>query len=88
MNRFKYLALILGLLFAVSASADPLLHSYDDSEPYQTECQFCKNDISDSVESVILISTVSLSNLLSSEIKEGFVSQTPKNFQSRAPPKF
>ncbi len=79
---------LASFLFLAYTTVDFAHHTYSDSETSQIECQFCKNDISDSVESVTLISTVSLSNLLSSEIKEGFVSQTPKNFQSRAPPKF
>jgi hypothetical protein len=84
-KRYIFLA---SFLFLASTSLDIAYHAYSGSETSQTECQFCNNDISDSVESSTLITTVSLSKLLLSEIKEVFVSLTPKNFQSRAPPKF
>ena len=47
MNRYKFFLLLVGFIFAVASSADPLLHSYEDSESYQIECQFCKNDVSE-----------------------------------------
>ena len=79
---------LASLLFLAYTSVDIAHHTYSDSKASQIECQFCKNDISDSVQSATLITTVSLSKLLSSEIKEAFASLTSKNFQSRAPPKF
>ena len=47
MNRYKFFLLLIGFLFTVASSADPLIHSYGDTESYQIECQFCKNEVSE-----------------------------------------
>jgi len=87
MNRFKYLVLLLGLLFAVSASADPLLHSYDDSERYQTECQFCKNDVSELLK-LNLVETYNYHSVFEKvEVYEHYISIIKHDYSSRAPPK-
>ena len=87
MNRFKFFVLLIGFLFIASASADPLLHSYDDSEPYQTECQFCKNDVSELLK-LNLVETYNYHSVFESvEVYEHYVSTIKHDYSSRAPPK-
>ena len=78
---------IASFLFLASTSLDVVYHAYSDSETAQIECQFCKNEISDTVVSSLVISTVTLSETLSLQMKDVFFSLAPRGFQSRAPPK-
>ena len=88
MNFFgkKYFVLIVGLLFVTSLSLDSLYHGYIEGESSQIECQFCKNEVSGSIQSKVGIATISLSKILKIEINKNFISFNLKNFYSRAPP--
>ena len=83
----KYFILLTGLLFVTSVSLDPLFHGFIESESSQIECQFCKNEVSDPIETKIGIVKVSLSSILKDEINENFISFNLNNYYSRAPPK-
>ena len=87
MNRNKLSVLLLGFLFAVSASADPLLHSYEDSESYQIECQFCKNDVSEPLKRNLVQTNNYLSIDKKVEVYENYISIIKHDYSSRAPPK-
>ena len=87
MNRYKFFILLIGFLFAVSASADPLLHSYEDSESYQIECQFCKNDISEPLKRNLVETNNYLSIDKKVEVYENYISIIKHDYSSRAPPK-
>ena len=87
MNRFKFFVLLIGFLFIASASADPLLHSYEDSESYQIECQFCKNDVSELLK-LNLVETYNYHSVDKKvEVYENFISIIKHDYSSRAPPK-
>ena len=87
MNRNKLSVLLLGFLFAVSASADPLLHSYENSESYQIECQFCKNDVSEPLKRNLVETNNYLSIDKKVEVYENYISIIKHDYSSRAPPK-
>mgnify|MGYP000990444634 CR=1 FL=1 len=83
----KYLILLTGLIFVTAIFIDPLYHEFSEDEPFQIECQFCKNEVSDPIETKIGIVKVSLSTILKVEINENFISFNLNNYYSRAPPK-
>ena len=87
MNRYKFFVLFIGLLFAVSVSADPLLHGYEDSESYQIECQFCKYDVSEPLKRNLVETNNYLSIIKKVEVYENYISITKHDYSSRAPPK-
>ena len=87
MNRFKFFVLLIGFLFIASASADPLLHSYEDSESYQIECQFCKNDVSEPLKRNLVQTNNYLSIDKKVEVYENYISIINHDYSSRAPPK-
>ena len=82
-----FICVFVFFLFAVSASADPLLHSYDEPEGYQTECQFCKNDVSELLK-LNLVETYNYHSVFEKvEVYEHYVSTIKHDYSSRAPPK-
>ena len=87
MNRYKFFLLLVGFIFAVASSADPLIHSYGDAESYQIECQFCKSDVSE----LLNPNSVETNNYLSIdkkvEVYENYISIIKHDYSSRAPPK-
>ena len=83
----KYLTLLLGLLFLNSVSLEPIYHELLEHESSKIECQLCKNDASNSIESILDLDEVILPNDLQVEKIDDFVSFNFKNFYSRAPPK-
>ena len=87
MNRYKFFLLLVGFIFAVASSADPLLHSYADSESYQIECQFCKNDISEPLKRNLVETNNYLSIDKKVEVYENYISIIKHDYSSRAPPK-
>ena len=87
MNRYKFFLLLAGFIFIASASADPLLHSYEDSESYQIECQFCKNDVSEPLKRNLLETNNYLSIDKKVEVYEKYISIIKHDYSSRAPPK-
>ncbi len=82
----KCFVFIIGLIFVSSLSLDSLYHGYIEGESSQIECQFCKNEVTGSIQSKVGIATVSLSTILKTEINKDFISSNLKNFYSRAPP--
>ena len=87
MNKHKFFVLLIGFLFAVSVSADPLLHSYEESENYQIECQFCKNEVSEPLKRNLVETNNYLSIIKKVEVYENYISIIKHNYSSRAPPK-
>ena len=87
MNRYKFFLLLVGFIFTVASSADPLLHSYEDSESYQIECQFCKNDVSEPLKRNLVETNNYLSIDKKVEVYENYISITKHDYSSRAPPK-
>ena len=87
MNRYKFFLLLVCFIFIASASADPLLHSYEDSESYQIECQFCKNDVSEPLKRNLVETNNYLSIDKKVEVYENYISIIKHDYSSRAPPK-
>ena len=87
MNRYKFFLLLVGFIFIASASADPLLHSYEDLESYQIECQFCKNDGSEPLKRNLVETNNYLSIDKKVEVYENYISIIKHDYSSRAPPK-
>lgn len=83
----KYFILLAGLLFVTSVTLDPLQHEYFESEDSKIECQFCKNEVFNSIQSNLGLEKISLSAILIARISEEFISYKFNNFSSRAPPK-
>ena len=87
MNRYKFFLLLVGFIFAVASSADPLIHSYGDAESYQIECQFCKNDVSEPLKRNLVETNNYLSIDKKVEVYENYISIIKHDYSSRAPPK-
>ena len=87
MNRYKFFLLLIGFLFTVASSADPLIHSYGDTESYQIECQFCKNEVSELLNPNSVDTNNYLSVIKKVEVYENYISITKHNYSPRAPPK-
>ena len=87
MNRYKFFLLLIGFLFTVASSADPLIHSYGDTESYQIECQFCKNDVSEPLKRNLVETNNYLSIDKKVEVYENYISIIKHDYSSRAPPK-
>ncbi|MFL2698305.1 MAG: hypothetical protein ACJ0F4_03825 [Gammaproteobacteria bacterium] len=85
MNK-KYFILLAGLLVLTSA-LDPVLHEYSDDLVYESECQLCSNEISKEVQPLTIKNIEFKLSHMKVEKVDDFVSVTPKNFYSRAPPK-
>ena len=85
-NTKKYLVLFSGLFLISSISLDPLHHEFLEEENLQVECQFC-NEVVSAIQSEVGDIKVFLPTLLDVEIKTNFNLNSPKNFNSRAPPK-
>lgn len=85
----KYLILLAGILFVISASLDPLNHGFSehDHDVAEIECQFCENEVFDTNDLNSKLAKVSFTKLFKIEIKQEFISFSPKNFHSRAPPR-
>ena len=83
----KYFILLAGLLFVTSVTLDPLQHEYFESEDSKIECQICKNEVYNPIQSKIGIAKISLSAILKVVTHEDFISYRFNNFYSRAPPK-
>ena len=87
MNRYKFFLLLIGFLFTVASSADSLIHSYGDTESYQIECQFCKNEVSELLNPNSVETNNYLSIIKKVEVYENYISITKHNYSPRAPPK-
>ena len=87
MNRYKFFLLLVGFIFAVASSADPLIHGYGDAESYQIECQFCKSDVSELLNPNSVETNNYLSIIKKVEVYENYISITKHNYSPRAPPK-
>ena len=87
MNRYKFFLLLVGFIFAVASSADPLIHSYGDAESYQIECQFCKSDVSELLNPNSVETNNYLSIIKKVEVYENYISIIKHDYSSRAHPK-
>ena len=50
MNKYFHLAILVAFYFAISISADDLLHSHYDHEETHIECQLCKDDSATTIQ--------------------------------------
>jgi hypothetical protein len=87
LSNNKYLFVLAGVLFAISASLDPLYHEVSSHDIAEVECQFCENEVYDTSISRVSLLHVSFVIVLKEQIKQQFFSQAPKSYNSRAPPK-
>ena len=87
MNRYKFFLLLISFLFTVASSADPLIHSYVDTESYQIECQFCKNEVLELLNPNSVETNNYFSIIKKVEVYENYISITKHNYSPRAPPK-
>ena len=85
----KYLILLAGILFVISASLDPLNHGFSehDHDVAEIECQFCENEVFDTNQSKSKLAKASYLTVFKIEINQLFISYLPKYSHSRAPPK-
>ncbi len=83
----KYFILLVGLLFVVPISLEPLFHEFSEDEYFQAECKFCQNALSTPTETKTELVSTFLSSTFLAEINEPFISFSFANFYSRAPPK-
>ena len=86
LSNIKYIILFAAILFATSATFDPLTHDYADGELSELECHFCNNEASDPVQFNIYFAETFLFDFLVIKKEEYLLSQSFNNFQSRAPP--
>jgi len=87
LSNKKYLFVLAGVLFAITASLDPLNHDLSSHDVAEVECQFCENEVYDTSISKVSLLHVSFLSVLKEQIKQQFFSKTPKSYNSRAPPK-
>ena len=83
----KYLFVLAGVLFAFSASLDPLYHEISSHEIAEIECQFCENEVYDTSISRVNLLNISFTIEFKEQIKQQFFLQAFKSYNSRAPPK-
>ena len=90
MNLKQKLALILGLLFVIGISADPIIHSFEEDEHHHevhesSDCQVCETESFKAYalqvnEEYALVTNISLNSA------EDHVSPFSADFSARAPP--
>ena len=83
----KHFALLIGILFAISLSADPVIHSLEDEDHHHEiiECQACESESSETYNHYFLTTYVFVSKnfAISNEVHK---KTSRKGFSSRAPP--
>ena len=90
MNLKQKLALILGLLFVISLSADPIIHSFEEDEHHHEvhesyDCQVCETE-SFKACALELNEEYALVTIISINSEEDQTASFSANFSARAPP--
>ena len=90
MNLKQKLAFILGLLFVIGISADPIIHSFDEEEHHHevhesSDCQVCESESFKAYalrvnEEHVLVTNISINS------EEDHVAPFSADFSARAPP--
>ena len=90
MNLKQKLALILGLLFVIGISADPIIHSFEEDEHHHevhesSDCQVCESESFKAYalrvnEEHALVTNISINS------EEDHVAHFSADFSVRAPP--
>lgn len=84
----KHFALLISLLFAISLSADPVIHSLETDDDHSiVECQVCESESFKAYDYYSLESYAALSKIFDGK-KEIYNSSSIKGFSARAPPRF
>ena len=87
----RKLALILGLLFVVGISADPIIHSFEEEDDHHHEvhpsadCQVCETESFKAQDLKVNEEYVLVTNISISSVDDQF-SLSSGNFSARAPP--
>ena len=90
MNLKQKLALFLGLLFVISLSADPIIHSFEEDEHHHevhqsSDCQVCETE-SFKAYALKLNEEYALVTNISINSEEDQVTAFSADFSARAPP--
>ena len=90
MNLKQKLAFILGLLFVISLSADPIIHSFEEDEHHHevhqsSDCQVCETEFFKAYalkvnEEYALVTNISINS------EEDQVTAFSADFSARGPP--
>ena len=90
MNLKQKLALVLGLLFVIGISADPIIHSFEEDEHHHEvheslDCQVCESESFKAYalrvnEEHALVTNISINS------EEDHVAPFSADFSARAPP--
>ena len=87
----RKLALILGLLFVVGISADPIIHSFEEEDDHHHEvhpsadCQVCETESFKAYDLKVNEEYLLVTNISISSVDDQF-SLYSGNFSARAPP--
>ena len=87
----RKLALILGLLFVVGISADPIIHSFEEEDDHHHEvhpsadCQVCETESFKAYDLIVNEEYVLVTNISISSVDDQ-LSLYSGNFSARAPP--
>ena len=87
----RKLALILGLLFVVGISADPIIHSFEEEDDHHHEvhpsadCQVCETESFKAHDLIVNEEYVLVTNISISSVDDQ-LSLYSGNFSARAPP--
>ena len=86
------LALILGFLFVISLSADPIIHSFEEEEHHHeahesSECQVCETE-SFKAYALTVNEEYALFTNISFNPEEAQITPFSADFSARAPPNF
>ena len=83
------LALILGFLFVISLSADPIIHSFEEEQHHEahesSECQVCETE-SFKAYALTVNEEYALVTIISINSEEDQTASFSANFSARAPP--
>ena len=90
MNSKQKLALILGFLFVIGLSADPIIHSFQDDEHHHevhesSDCQVCETESFKAYALKVNEECASVTNI-SIKSAEDHVTPFSADFSARAPP--
>ena len=90
MNLKQKLALILGLLFVIGISADPIIHSLEEDEHHHevhesSDCQVCETESFKAYALKVNEECASVTNI-SINSAEDHVTPFSADFSARAPP--
>ena len=90
MNLKQKLAFILGLLFVIGISADPIIHSFEEDEHHHEvhesyDCQVCETESFKAYALKVIEEYVLVTNISISSVDDQFLLYSG-NFSARAPP--